>query len=434
MQENKLHLEEILMETSKIIPYQNNAKIHTGEQISLLASHIAESGWDQPIVVDKDMVIIKGHGRLMAAMKLGLKRVPVKIRSDLTPNQVKAARIADNKISDIGGYDEELLKVELEGLHEIDVNLADIGIDDETISSLGLDDDDKSEHDSEKEDDIPEVEQNIYGVKRGDIWLLGKHRVMCGDSTDKADVDRLMDGSKADMVFTSPPYNQNNNSFKPGLDSSVSPRRKLYKNFKDSFTPEEFIRFLHSSLDNRSEYVSIININYCANDRASFVKLASDGLGSQSLAETFCWKKSQSMPTPGTIQRIWEPVFIFSEDRLDTLQEREALWTNYIEVSNQKTSEHGHSASFPVLLPETFLNMFKYKSAYDPFLGSGTTLIACEKTNRQAFGLEIDPHYCSVIIQRYIDYVGDSSKVLLSTDKGGKTIEEVLEMRKEKEP
>ena len=402
MQENKLHLEEILMETSKIIPYQNNAKIHTGEQISLLASHIAESGWDQPIVVDKDMVIIKGHGRLMAAMKLGLKRVPVKIRSDLTPNQVKAARIADNKISDIGGYDEELLKVELEGLHEIDVNLADIGIDDETISSLGLDDDDKSEHDSEKEDDIPEVEQNIYGVKRGDIWLLGKHRVMCGDSTDKADVDRLMDGSKADMVFTDPPYGIRESS-KDHSSREKLAKPTIYKRSDwDHKIPDKTAFDL--MIDNSKEQI-IFGGNYFT---------------------------SYLEPTPSWI--VWN-----KKNGANDFADCELAWTSHKKacrlyeqtwhgmIREGETGKRVHPTQKPIALSEWCFEKYgDPKSVLDLFLGSGSTLIACEKTDRQAFGMEIDPHYCSVIIQRYIDYVGDSRKVLLSTDKGSKSIEEVL--------
>ena len=407
-----LKIEQVSID--ELIPYAGNARKHDDKNVSDIASSIAEYGFNDPIAInEKDNVIIEGHGRLLAAKKLGMKEVPVIKLGHMSEAQLKAYTLVHNRMAEKSEWDMDMLQMELGKLDEMDVSLDDLGFDAGALDSLGFDVDaigdisePEKEYDEEKQDDIPEVKGNAYGVKRGDIWLLGKHRLMCGDSTDRADVDRLMGGSKADMVFTSPPYNQNNNSFKPGLDVSNVPRKKLYNNFNDSFDQESFMQFLHDSLDGRSESVSIININYCANDRISFVRLAADGLRDQTLAETFCWKKSHSMPTPGTVQRIWEPVFIFSKGKLKTNQKRTELLQNHLELANNETSKHGHSASFPVLLPETFISMFDYKSTYDPFLGSGTTLIACEKTDRQCYGMEIDPHYCSIILKRYEEFTG----------------------------
>jgi hypothetical protein len=184
-----------------IKPYEKNAKKHPESQIKKLAEIIQEFGFKVPILVDSDFVIIAGHGRLLAAKHLGLAEVPVNIADDLTPQQIRAYRIADNKIAETD-WDLELLETEI---REIDNELLDyLGFEDAELEELLKD---KENNWGDKDpDEIPEIPQNVRGVERGQIWQLGDHRMMCGDSTSKEDVERLMNGEKADMVFTDPPY------------------------------------------------------------------------------------------------------------------------------------------------------------------------------------------------------------------------------------
>jgi DNA modification methylase len=383
-----------LINLDSIIPYPDNPKIHDDEQIALLAGRIAKEGFNQPIVVDHNMVIVKGHGRRLAATKLGLEKVPVVVLNDLTKAEIKAARIADNQVSLLTGYDDTRLKLELEGLAELDISLDDLGfkLDDLDDLDLGLSDDEK-EQSEEIEDDIPEVDDNPYNVKRGDIWVLGEHRLMCGDSTSKDDVDRLMDGEKADMVFTDPPY---------GIDEE---------------TDRAF-----SSMTRKCKGNSFKKI---AGDKDTTVALASIEIARELGANcNIFWGGNYYDIEPSPNWIVWDKRV--EENQKDMNSDCELAYVDYKHKASVrifrhlwkgmiKASEHGqarvHPTQKPIALAEwCFENYGEPKSVLDLFLGSGSTLIACEKTDRKCFGMEIDPHYVSVILKRWEEYTGKEAE------------------------
>lgn len=431
------------MPIEDLIPYAGNARKHGPDNVLEIAASITEYGFNDPIAINENNnVIIEGHGRLMAAKHLGMEKVPVLKLGHLSPAQIKGYTLIHNRLAEKSEWDKAILETELAKLADMNFDLTATGFGPSDLTDMDIDlgfdtEPGSSQGGNTDEDEVPEVEENPYGVKLGDIWLLGKHRLMCGDSTDKATVDRLMDGAKADMVFTSPPYNSGDGGYKTDYNGST---KKFYKSKVDDRTEQEWVDFCNDvfnaiPISNDSSPV-IWNIMYTARCRAGY-GLCLFGSGQPyNVKETICWDKNKGFPSAskGILSRNWELIFVLSKgDKYFTTQGTNEVRFNRwdIDAGNQRSDHH---ATFPVALAERALNDFSNAgfAVYEPFCGSGSTLIACEKTGRQCFGMEIDPHYCSVIIQRYIDYVGDSSKVLLSSDKGDKTIEEVLEMRKEK--
>ena len=194
------------IELEQLVPYARNARTHSDSQVAQIAGSIAEFGFVNPVLVGGDNIIIAGHGRVMAAKKLGLKTVPTIKLDHLTENQRRALVIADNKIAENAGWDEELLRLELQNLADEDFDLDLLGFDDVELDDLltSLDDDEAAALD----ENIPEVQENPVS-RTGDIWIMGEHRLLCGDSTSEADMKKLMAGELADMVFTDPPYNVN---------------------------------------------------------------------------------------------------------------------------------------------------------------------------------------------------------------------------------
>lgn len=327
---------------SEIKPYEKNSKKHPKEQIQKIADSISAFGFNQPIVVDKENIIIVGHGRYWAAKKLDLKNVPV-LKIDIPEEKAKAYRLADNKLNE-SEWDMDLVIDELKGLSDELVNL--------TGFSLDL----KIEN-NEKDDEIPEIPEEPKS-KRGEIYKLGKHRVMCGDSTKPEDVEKLMNGKKADMVFTDPPYNvdyrgmQNSRRWKNGIEN-------------DALTDSEFQDFLEKVFENYSEVTKLDSAFYiCHSDKSH-----------REFRNSF---EQTGLEWRATI--IW--------------------------IKNSPGGDH------PTIKPVELITRAIYNSSkqedliLDLFLGSGSTLIAAEKTKRICYGMEIEPKYIDVIIQRWEEYTG----------------------------
>lgn len=383
----------------RLIPYAKNARTHDDAQVSQIAGSIAEFGFVNPILVGDDNVIIAGHGRLMAAQQLGLDKVPVIILRHLTEAQRRALVIADNKIAENAGWNEDLLKLELSELNDIGFDLDVIGFSDEELDELLGIDNDAGETD---EDDIPEVEDEPVS-KQGELWQLGNHRLLCGDSTSSEDLQKLMDGDLADMAFTDPPYNVDyGNNAKDKMRGKD--RRILNDNLGD-----DFYGFLKAALSN------LLNVT----KGACYVAMSSSELDTLQKAfrdaggkwSTFIvWAKNTFTLGRADYQRQYEPILYGwregSEHYWCGARDQGDVW-----FFNKPVKNNLHPTMKPVELVERAIrNSSKSRDiVLDLFGGSGSTLIACEKTGRSARLIELDPKYVDVIIRRWQDYTGEQA-------------------------
>jgi len=372
MEISNLHIESLK-------GYEHNTRTHSEDQIQQIAGSISEFGFTNPILIDGDQRIIAGHGRLYAAKALGMDTVPCISLDHLSDVQVRALVIADNQIAMNAGWDEGLLATELDRLQTDGVDIDLLGFDVDTLEELlkpvlieieGLTD----------EDAIPEVEESI--CKAGDIWVLGNHRLLCGDATKKEDVDKLMDGNKADMVFTDPPY---------GIGYE-------YNTHQDT-QGGEYLKFCDSFWNVLKTFSELIVITTgWKYKKFWWNKNPTDCI------YWFC--KNKTSGGKASYLRKVEPVFIFGEI-IKRYKE------DYFEVLNNYNNEVKglHTCPKPIeLLQELIVTQTKTSSnVLDVFLGSGSTLIVCEKTGRKCYGMEIDPHYCDVIVKRWQDYTGQQA-------------------------
>jgi DNA modification methylase len=391
-----------------LIPYANNSRTHSDEQVAQIAASVREFGWTNPILVDGQNGIIAGHGRLAAARKLGMAEVPVIVLDHLSDAQKKALVIADNKLASNAGWDDEMLRLELGDLQEMGFDATLTGFSTDELDALlnvvegtdGLTD----------EDAVPEAPEEPT-TRLGDVWILGQHRLMCGDSTSIDAVEKLMDGQKAQLVITSPPYNGDTKS-KSGDYYATNKTQKFYGDdgFQDNLSSESYIDFAQSVLGNCfavTDGLIFWNVNYNANSRFEYIKQINNYL--EFLVEQVCWKKSSNFPLKGSMMRQWEPIYIFSTNKKPLgLKE---VTGNFWEISNTNTQHENHKACFPIALPEKAITIFdnRVKVVFEPFGGSGSTLIACEKTSRQCRMMELDPKYCDVIVKRWQEFTGKAA-------------------------
>lgn len=394
---------------AELVPYVNNSRTHSDEQVAQIAASIKEFGWTNPILVDGENGIIAGHGRLMAARKLGHTEVPTIELKDLTEAQKKAYVIADNKLALNAGWDNDVLKIELENLQELGFDLDVLGFDAKELDALlepeqieGLTD----------EDAVPETPEEPK-TKFGDIYQLGNHRLMCGDSTNIDAVDRLMNGQKADMVFTSPPYNANTKAGDGDIFKSKKSKKLYAEGYSDNLPSQEYIDFASSVLEicfaNTDGFI-FWNVSYNAKSKNEYIKQIVNRL--DYLIEQVCWKKTSTIPFKGCLMRDWEPIYIFSTNKqgLNT----KTVTSNFWQISNTGSQQENHKACFPVALPEKGISLVNVNSniIFEPFCGSGTTIIAAEKQNRKCYAMELDPKYCDVIVKRWEDFTGKKAVLL----------------------
>jgi len=372
-------MELIKKKVSELIPYINNSRTHSEEQITQLISSIKEFGFTNPILIDKENSIIAGHGRLQAVKRLGHEEVPCVIISGLTKTQIKALIIADNQLALNAGWDLEKLSVEVEGLKDEDFNIDILGFEDDFIKDL-LKEDVKGLID---DDETPEVDESKVKSKLGDIWILGDHRLLCGDSTKEQDVLKLINNTKIDLIFTDPPYGINEKGNRLGRDGLAESRN--YKDFKD-----DTIKY---AVDAFNICDKLLNVNrqvwWGANYYCHFLPLSNNW---------FVWDKrveekqkdTQSDCELAWVKSKWSSIRIFRH-----------LWKGMI-----KGSEHGqrrvHPTQKPIALAEWSFDYFKeVNTVLDLFGGSGSTLIACQKQNKKCFMMEFEPLYTDTIIQRW---------------------------------
>ena len=381
-------------------PYFRNPRTHTKEQVETIAASIERFGFINPILVDETNLILAGHGRLAAAKMLGLKEVPVRVVYGLTEAKKRAYCIADNRIAELVGWDEKLLGHELLDLKGHDFDLAGLGFDDDELTRLlAVGEETRGETD---EDEVPEVEKEVK-TKEGDIWLLDNHRLLCGDGTDKKQVARLMNGSKATMTFTDPPYNVD-------YGSSKETRHKIRKIENDDMKLVDWKTFSLTM-------AAVIREN-CKGDVYCWVSSGPPGMRfslwmiEEGLhwSATIVWKKQQLILTPAKYQRIYEACLYgwFGKSSFTADRKQVEVW----EVDRPYDSKL-HPTMKPVELVRRAVGNSTKKGniVFDPFMGSGSTLIGCEETGRVCYGVEIDPAYCDVTVRRWQEFTGKKAKL-----------------------
>lgn len=398
-----------LLQIEKLIPYANNAR-NNEKAVDKVAASIKEFGFRNPIIIDKNNEIIAGHTRLLAAKKLGLKEVPTIRADDLTPEQVKAFRIADNKTAEYSEWNFELLAQELEELKLADYDLSLTAFDlSECEKLLDL----LKEVNNRNKDDDFDIELPEEPVtKRGDIWLLGKHRLMCGDACSESDVAALMREDFADMVFTDPPWNVN-------YGATEHPSWKQRTILNDSMTTEEFKKFLDSAFKVMNKFSKPGCMTYVVMSAQEWgnlmLSLKENGYHWSS---TIIWNKDRLVLSRKDYHTKYEPIWYGWSDgsaRLHPLTDRQQcdVW----DIPRPSVSEL-HPTTKPVeLVVRAIKNSSNMKDiVLDLFGGSGTTLIACEETDRRCRMMELDEKYADVIVKRYIDKVGSDADVFVLRD------------------
>ena len=391
--QSKASLEIQVLPIGTIIPYARNPR-RNEHAVAKVAGSIKEFGFRQPIVVDKEMVIIVGHTRLLAAQQLGFTHVPVHIAENLSPSQIKAYRIADNRTNEEAEWDEEMLAIELGDLKDADFDLDLTGFDPDELEELlagdgteGLTDD----------DEVPDLQAEAIS-KHGDVWLCGNHRLLCGDSTVATDVEKAMGGSLADMVFTDPPYNVNYASPNAALSAK--------KNIKNDNLGDGFYQFLYDAMVNLLTFTKgAIYISMSSSELHTLQKAFKDAGGHWS---TFImWAKNTFSLGRSDYQRQYEPILYGWKEG------NKHFWCGARDQSdvwffNKPRTNDLHPTMKPVeLVQRAIENSSKTRDIIlDLFGGSGTTMIAAEKTNRTAVLLELDPLYCDVIVRRWQAFTG----------------------------
>ena len=371
-------MEIIKLKITEIKPYDKNPRKNDGA-VDAVAESIKQCGYCAPIVIDEDNVILAGHTRLKALKKLKYKECECVRKVGMTEEQKRKYRLLDNKTNELAEWDIDLLKSELDGLDFLDFDFGfDIGIESEPQAIV--------------EDDAPEVDEDSEPItKLGDIWQLGRHRLMCGDSTNTETVARLMGGQKADMVFTDPPYGMN----------AVSKSGVLSKNYKNDIMND----------DTNEVAISAFLLSQKLFPTAKQVWFGANYY-TECLPSSECWV-------------VWDKNN-GSSDQTDC----ELAWTNFRSVVRQFTmasekTNRVHPTQKPVRLFAEIVKKFENKERFDTvvdlFGGSGSTLIACEQLNRTCYMMELDPKYCDVILQRYINLNGTSENVYRLNADGTKT-------------
>lgn len=392
----------------KLIPYARNARTHSDDQVAQIAASIAEFGWTNPILAGADGIVIVGHARLQAARKLGLTEVPVIVLDGLTETKRRALVLADNRLALNAGWDEEMLRVELESIRDDGFDLDVLGSTDDELEDL-LRDPERVQEGNTDEDAVPDAPDEAI-TKPGDVWILGEHRLLCGDATQIESVEKVLAGGLADMVFTDPPYNVNY-----GATMKDKLRGKKRKIANDNLGAD-FERFLRDSL------VNILAVT----KGGVYICMSSSELHTlhQAFTEagghwsTFViWAKNTFTMGRSDYQRQYEPILYGWKDGTDHFwcgaRDQGDVWFVKKPVSNDL-----HPTMKPVELVERAIrNSSKGRdTVLDPFGGSGTTLIACEKTGRQARLIELEPKYCDVIVARWQEFTGQKARLETGPD------------------
>ena len=388
-----------------LIPYVNNSRKHSDEQVAQISASIKEFGWTNPILIDGTNSIIAGHGRLMAARKLKMDEVPTIELDHLTDTQRKALVIADNKLALNADWDTTLLTIELDELLKDGFALDILGFNQDELTALlepeqvdGLTD----------EDAVPEVPEEPK-TKLGDIYQLGNHRLMCGDSTSIDDAEKLMGGLLADLVFTDPPYN---------VDYSGRGANNLGTIKNDNMSDNDFEQFCRDVFTTYSAIMKPLACIYvCHPDSASAPKIAFEKTFAEQFkkSSTIIWMKQSAGMGWQDYRAQHEPILYgWKEGKGSHFNAGDRTKTSIWKIGRDAQSSYVHPTQKPVCLPEeAIMNSSKGSDCVvDLFGGSGSTLIACEKTGRINRSMELDPKYCDVIVKRWEEFTGKKAELL----------------------
>lgn len=384
-------MEIVKIKTKDLKPYEKNAKKHDEIQINNVAESIKQYGFVQPIVVDKNNVVVIGHCRLLAAKKLKMADVPCVCVDDLTEEQVRKLRIIDNK-SNESDWDLDFLNEEL-----LDLDFSDFNFD------FGIDTDAEGETEI-VEDEAPEVdEENEPITKLGDIWQLGRHRLMCGNSLEQAVIDKLLDGNKCELTFTDPPYQLETSG--GGILKNANSMKQIKENGVGTFEPSKLILQSETNI-------------YCHNKPLikKYIELAEQNNQPYDLC---FYKKLCTVPNyKGHMMTDCEYIAIIGKQDPNKGLPKEIYSKCYI---GKKDHDNELSYSKPVELCAKYIRLYGKKNILDLFGGSGSTLITCEQLDRTCYMMEIDPKYCDVIVKRYINFKGNFDDVYKLNEDGTKT-------------
>ncbi|OJU26692.1 MAG: DNA methylase [Nitrobacter sp. 62-13] len=387
----------------RLLTYAANARTHPDEQVAQIAGSIAEFGFNVPCLVDDRGVLIAGHGRIVAAKRLGLQQAPVIRLGHLTDAQARAFRLADNRIALNAGWDDELLSVELERLKEDGVDLALLGFAEDELDRLL--DELNGGGASEGEDEVPEPPAQAV-TRPGDLWLLGPHRLLCGDATVATDVERLLDDAHPHLMVTDPPYGVEydpNWRVESGVSSTARPGKVNNDDRADwreawSLFPGEVAYVWHSGIYARTVAESL--------DACGFLVRAQ-----------IVWAKPRLVLSRGDYHWQHEPCFYAvrkgASGHWQGARDQTTLWT-IATGENDEATEHGTQKPVECMRRPIVNNSAKGDLVYEPFAGSGSTVIAAESVGRVCLAIEIDPRYCDVVIQRWQRHAG--GKAILAGD------------------
>ena len=396
------HTSEMKMvEIDKLIPYVNNARTHSQEQVNKLRGSLREFGFVNPVIIDSDNNVIAGHGRLMAAKEEGLTEVPCVLVDYLTEAQKKAYILADNRYAQDAGWDEEMLRVEIEALEGMDFDVSLTGFNEDEIADLFADDSTTGAEDDDF--DLSDALEKAAFVERGDVWIVGRHRLMCGDATSKEDVDTLMDGKKGNLIVTDPPYNV---AFESSDGLSIK---------NDKMENEKFYEFLLSAFKNMAEHLEKGGSAYVfhadtegLNFRKAFIDAGFH------LSGCCIWVKNSLVLGRSDYQWQHEPVLY------GFLQNGKHYWSKAAGRSQttiwnfdklKKNKNHPTSKPLDLLAYPIGNSSQENAIVIDTFGGSGSTLMTCEQTNRICYSMELDEKYASVILRRYVEDTDDADNV-----------------------
>jgi DNA modification methylase len=383
----------------KLVPYARNARTHSDEQVGQIAASIKEWGWTTPVLVDETGSIIAGHGRTLAAQRLQMTEVPVMVAKGWSDAKKRAYVLADNKLALNAGWDNEMLALELGEIGDLGFDLALTGFTADEIAALTPE---QIEPGLTDEDAVPEVPEAPVTVL-GDVWLLGKHRVMCGDSTSIDAVEKLMDGQKADMVFTDPPYGMH-------LDTDWSAAKSSLKfaKEKNALGGKKHRQVIGDHDDFTPELINTVFacFDYCKEIFLWGADYYAEHLPNKNDGSWVVWDKrldeSADKMYGSTFELCW------SKARHKRMLAR-VKWAGIFGTEQEFDRKRHHPTQKPVKLVEWFFDYYSMKDKIiiaDIYGGAGGTLIACEKTNRICRMMELDPKYCDVIVQRWQEFTG----------------------------
>ena len=390
-----------LVAIQKLVPYINNARTHSPEQIGKLRASLREFGFINPVIIDRDYGVIAGHGRILAAKEEGIREIPCVFADHLTEAQKKAYIIADNRMAMDAGWDEELLRVEIEALQGMDFDPLLTGFDEKELAALF---DDGAEAKDDDFDVDEELEKPVFS-KTGDVWTLGRHRLVCGDSTKAETYETLMQGKKANLVVTDPPYNVNYEGTAGKIKNDNMAAEKFYQFLLDAFTNMEKVMAEDASIYVFHADTEGLNFRRAFTDAGFY------------LSGCCIWKKPSLVLGRSPYQWQHEPVLYgwkkngkhqwYSDRKQTTIWEFE---------KPRKNADHPTMKPIPLLAYPITNSSMSNTLILDPFGGSGSTLIACEQTDRSCCTIELDEKYCDVIVKRYVELKGSAEDVSVERD------------------